>query len=459
MGCRIRTLRRTGRLALGLHWKMPPHGPIYRTQERTGLADTASNRRILERDFCQPIAAEMWRRGFDLARYLTYFPHGARADEFRLALGHAPVAALPTTAPLSVADYFDVWFARMREPHVRRSLIRDYRQHFTAYILPAIGNEALAELRLAHLVALRDGLSERLSPKTVRNIMAGSLKALLRDAQNEGLSSARALFPSLKLGPGTHYQPDPMSVAERAELIAYYRTYQSGRHLPFVLTLALTGMRPSEATALQIGTVDAARRTITIIRSRNLGVEFELPKTRKSRRTIPIVDELAAVLAPLLEGRPDRHVFLHARGGPLNQDNWRADHWAPALEACEIRHRDLYALRDTFISAALSEGAPLMAVSGYCGTSPQVIGQSYGKYIPREPRGILAFVQGVGEAKMQPPDDPVAVSSRNPARSGASPTGFELVPRRARRRHTLDENRNQFAALLRVVGRCARAVA
>lgn len=454
MGAKIRRLPRTGRLALGLHWKMPPHGPVYRTQERTGLSDTPANRRVLEREYVAPIAAEMRRRAFDRACYLSFFPGGSRAAEFRAQLGLAVQQPDPAPAPLTVADYYVAWLARKQEPHVRRSMVRDYRQHFTRYILPVLGDHALGELRLDHLVTLRNTLTEQhgLAPKTVRNVLAGSLKAMLREAQSEQLSTAYALFGALELAPAGYYQPDPFEFHQRQAVLGFYRTYQDGRHYAFVATLLLTGMRPSEATALRIGDVDLRRRTIAIVKSRNLGTEYALPKTKKSCRTIPVHDEAIAALEPLVrDADPARHLFLNRRGLPLNQDNWRADHWHVALEAAKVRPRDVYALRDTFISLTLTAGAPPIAVADYCGTSLAMIDQSYGKYIPRDPRQLLTHVEGITEAKTQSQDEAVTLSPGKPLQGGASPTGFESFPPRRRAHHTLDEKRNALGELAQVV--------
>jgi hypothetical protein len=99
-------------------------------------------------------------------------------------------------------------------------------------------------------------------------------------------------------------------------------------------------MRPTEATALRVDDGDRA------LGSRSRIVQpagrVRVPKTRKSRRRIAIVPELAVLVAPLIAEAPSgRHFISDGRGVPVHQDKWRAHRRAVAIEACDIRKHDL----------------------------------------------------------------------------------------------------------------------
>jgi hypothetical protein len=53
------------------------------------------------------------------------------------------------------------------------------------------------------------------------------------------------------------------------------------------------------------------------------------------------------------------------------------------------RPRKFYSTRHTFIAWALSEGANLKGLAEYCGTSVQMIEQSYGRFMRNEFLGPL----------------------------------------------------------------------
>jgi hypothetical protein len=202
-----------------------------------------------------------------------------------------------------------------------------------------------------------------------------------------------------------------------------------GYYLAFVGTLFLTGMRPSEAVALRVADMDLNRKVLRISKSRNLKEEAAT-KTSASDRTIPIGPGVIELLRPLVDKRARTdYLFTNLHGGPIDQAEWPKDHWHRCLEGLDLRHRKFYATRHTFISLALTAGANLFAIAEYCGTSVQMIQQSYGKYMPADRREILKFISGqrsgrtasVG-AKTQPPRSAVAFWPRKPMRIEASLT-------------------------------------
>lgn len=125
MGCKIRRLPRSGKLALRLRWKMD--GRRFDTQEQTGLSATVENIRILERDFSLPVSREMHVGAFTRERYLDLFPYGTRAAEFRRDLGIV-IAERPLKADsgVTLGAYYRQWIERKKPPYVRVSRARDY---------------------------------------------------------------------------------------------------------------------------------------------------------------------------------------------------------------------------------------------------------------------------------------------------------------------------------------------
>jgi hypothetical protein len=54
------------------------------------------------------------------------------------------------------------------------------------------------------------------------------------------------------------------------------------------------------------------------------------------------------------------------------------------LRSLAIRSRKFYSTRHKFIAWALSEGANLKGLAEYCGTSVQLIEQSYGRFMRKD---------------------------------------------------------------------------
>lgn len=128
--------------------------------------------------------------------------------------------------------YYADWIERKVVPYVRASAARDYRGHFKGYILDVLGDTALEELSLAHIEELRSAMRKRkpeipgktvppLSEKTIRNVIDGSLRAMVRDAIEDDIPAGFP-FPKVrwpeKIVPG----PSPFTAEERDKLLDYF---------------------------------------------------------------------------------------------------------------------------------------------------------------------------------------------------------------------------------------------
>jgi integrase len=119
---------------------------------------------------------------------------------------------------------------------------------------------------------------------------------MLKSAMQEGLMSHNPC--ALLEWPRQHkFRPDPFTPEERLKILAHCAENHAF-YYPCVLTLFYTGMRPSEASALTWADVDLEAGTISISKSRYMGVEGPT-KTAGSDRTIGCYDFVIAALRSL----------------------------------------------------------------------------------------------------------------------------------------------------------------
>ncbi len=367
LGCKLK-INRHGYLAFRLIGQGIPTG---RSWEGTGLKDTPENRQLAQAQALM-IDHEMRAGTFN---YLQWFPHGNRAGYFDQQASKGK--------PKTISGYYQEWILRKTPPLVRKSLARDYRQRFTAYINPRLGNLFLEHLSPQHIEEFRQYLLQDrgMAVKTARNIIDGGLRSLLRDAREiDGLIGTDPCA-SLKWPRLQRERPDPFNEEERDRILEYFHRKKRWTW-PFVYFQFWTGCRPSETTALTWGDVDLRSARVEITKSRYMG-EDSATKTSGSNRTInlfSIVVDVLRDLKPLRVTESD-HVFLNAIGKPIDAGDWQQKHWHAALRACDTRPRKFYNTRHTFISLALSYNFNIKRLAEMCGTSVDMIERNYGRWL------------------------------------------------------------------------------
>ncbi|WP_298326995.1 site-specific integrase [Haloactinopolyspora sp.] len=162
----------------------------------------------------------------------------------------------------------------------------------------------------------------------------------------------------------------------------------AGRYSTLIRTLAYTGLRWGEVSALRVRDVDLSRRRMDVRRAfADIGgrVVEGTPKSHQAR-TVPLPRWLAAELAPLVDSKElDDLVFTSPDGGPLRKSNFRRRAWAPAVRAAGLDGLTPHGLRHTAASLYISAGTPPKVVQRILGhASITVTLDLYGHLYPDE---------------------------------------------------------------------------
>jgi integrase len=385
-----------------------------------GLRDTAAHRAALEP--LRQLVGEAVARGKDPAPLI--------AECLRPAVAPAPAVPLRET----VATYYAGWIARQVTPLVRKAQARDYRRHLEGYVLPILGRIPLDDLTASDVDGLKTELLTNgrprlpavpqrrrgtpsqyrpLSVKTVRNVIVGSLRALLRQARKDGVLTRErfADLVDLQWPKREEPKPDPFTGDERTHILRWFRErrfrlpsggtpprYDLRCHPAYHACLHVlfwTGMRPSEAAGLQWQDVDLRRGTIDVRRSRHLW-EYGAPKTASARRTVQLFPETIALLRALqpLHVSPTAPVFPNTRGEPI-EPNSLLSHWYDGQRALGIRVRGLYATKDTFVTTALEAGVRIAWLEQQTGVAYATLRRHYGTWMPSDGEAELARFQAL----------------------------------------------------------------
>ena len=174
----------------------------------------------------------------------------------------------------------------------------------------------------------------------------------------------------------------------------------------FLFTLFYTGLRPSEAVALRVKSVELATGTLFIERSRSLRAEGA-PKTAAAARVVRLTPRHSKILRQIVEigEAPDDYLFKNTVGDPIDQRSFYKL-FCTAQRSLGLRHRDLYATKDTYVSIALTKGVNLTWLSEQTGVSEGTLRAHYGRFIHASRSDALELSKidskGAGSARFCP---------------------------------------------------------
>jgi integrase len=103
------------------------------------------------------------------------------------------------------------------------------------------------------------------------------------------------------------------------------------------------------------------------------GISFGEPKTKGSRRVVPVARSVMAAIEEHMDERvaaePAALLVTGTDGGPIHRGTfWRAA-WKPAVASCGLTGLRVHDLRHTFVSLLIASGANVKQVSTWAGHS------------------------------------------------------------------------------------------
>ncbi|MDP9425155.1 MAG: site-specific integrase [Actinomycetota bacterium] len=281
-----------------------------------------------------------------------------------------------------VGAFLDRWLKDSVRDTVRASTFERCESIANLHIKPVIGHVKLKNLKPDHVAALyRDRLDAGLSPATVNKIHVVLHKAL-KLAVRWGKVPRNATEAVTPPRPA----PDEVRPLDSTQ-VATLLSGASGDRLEALYVLAVTtGARQGELLALKWEDVDLDGRKLhirrTLTRSKGTMTVGE-PKTKKSRRTIPLTRRAAVALTAHRarqneeklrasyragipdEGKPPKHnvyedrglVFATKNGGIINPSNLRNRSFAKLLKRAKLPETTrFHDLRHTCATIMLKAG-------------------------------------------------------------------------------------------------------
>lgn len=297
-------------------------------------------------------------------------------------------AGLPvgTSRPITLGDYLEAWLRDTLPTVVRPSTAESYASLTRQHIIPGLGHHRLDKLTAVHIRAFLRDKSTQTSPRTKRPLSSRTIQylhAVLRLALEQARRDDLVVRNVAGLVSGPKVQrPEiaPLTPEDAGRLFAQAAT---DRLSPLWLLVTALGLRRGEALALRWEDVDLDRGHLqvkaTVQRVGGKLVRAEMPKTKSSRRALPlpvvVVDALRAHRAAQVQERlasevwiDDSLVFTTGIGTPLEPRNVLRSFHA-LCDRAEVRRVRIHDLRHAAASFMLLQGVDMRVVMGTLGHS------------------------------------------------------------------------------------------
>lgn len=307
-----------------------------------------------------------WTGGRRQRKYVTAKTRRELQARLRPLLEAANAGRLTASRSPRVREWMTTYLDEVAATTVRPSTLHRYRQEVRLYIEPALGKLTLDKVQARHLSAFYRSQLEALSPSSVRRLHA-LLHKSFTVAVRWGLINANPVAlvdpPSL-----VDHQVKPLSVDEVRRFLS---AAESGTmHARWAIAVTL-GLRQGEALGLRWHDIDLEHRELHVRMALQRHPDGRLvltqPKTRQSRRTIPLPPSVVASLRRHQHSQRDRRdaagndwaeqdlVFTTRHGRPVHPRNdYRT--FRALLQRAEVRTIRLHDLRHTAASLLLAQG-------------------------------------------------------------------------------------------------------
>ena len=275
----------------------------------------------------------------------------------------------PARAKLTVAAWADEWLTTKVD--LRRSSASRLKGVLRCHMIPTFGAIALADVGNAAVRAwVADMTADGVGAATVRksyNALAQMMRAAVADRRIAFDPCQDVPLPTEEYGEQRFLTPE--EVATLADSI-------EPRYRAIVLLGAYGGLRFGECGALRRARVDLLGGRVSVAETLvdvDGQLSFGPPKTKKSRRTVPlprrIVHELDQHMNSYVLPDSDALLFTGPKGGLLRRAGFGRLWWHPAVTAAGLEGLRFHDLRHTFVALWVDAGANPKEVSVRAGHS------------------------------------------------------------------------------------------
>jgi integrase len=265
-------------------------------------------------------------------------------------------------------EWFDTWMKIHKSKTVKIGTYENYRRHYNYYVREGIGKKKLKDVNIDDIQGLFNSFADKGFSKGMIKLVAATLNGCFRKAiLNRMIEFNPVEFAEIPIA-----KEKKKSIALTVEIQKAFMMYAKESYLYPLFKIALmSGTRNGELRGMRWCDISFEHRELnvnhTIIWIEGQGNYLDLPKTKSSKRVIPLNEDMLIYLGEIKQsadnmglGKPDDYVFCLPDGKPISR--YRVTSELNKIQArmknddYNIKHFTCHALRHTYSTRATENG-------------------------------------------------------------------------------------------------------
>lgn len=259
---------------------------------------------------------------------------------------------------LKLNELYDLWFESYKTT-VKESTANKTSQLYKNHIKPAFGTLYLDDITVLAVQTFADQKAQQIVKyKEVVRLLGTLFEYAIRMDAATSNPVKKVLMPKRTARPRRDVASNVYTKAQLEDFLAA-ASQKPLRIYAYFMILANTGLRKSEALALTWKDIDLNKQTLSVNRTLALGLENQLivqpPKSKNSKRTVPMSDSLTEVLTKYKPKCNSEKLFATSTGKYLTLN--RPASWLSSIynQNPKLKRITLHGFRHTFATLLAEE--------------------------------------------------------------------------------------------------------